>query len=95
MDEVELMSNKVLKPAKDLIVGEKFNFNNGEKPSYVWVVDSIKKDPRFPNEIEPMDVWEVLYHMEHAEITNPRTHFFHADESDLVLAIVNAPPPVV
>jgi hypothetical protein len=42
------MSNKILKPAKDLIVGEKFNFNNGHCPSYVWVVDSIKKMSDFP-----------------------------------------------
>jgi|694.fasta_scaffold150248_5 hypothetical protein len=79
-----MSQDKVLKQMILLKEGDRFNFNNGENPPYVWVVDSIKKDDRFPSEYVQCDVWEIEYHMEHPDIPFPRKHFFHADEQHKV-----------
>ena len=82
-----MSKERMLKQMILLTEGEKFNFNNGDNPPYVWVVDSIKKDERFPSEYVQCDVWEIAYHMEHPDIKSPRQHIFHADEKDKVLVM--------
>ena len=66
-----------------LKVGDKFWFNYGHRGK-LWVLDSIEKDGRFPNDTDPHNVWKIEYHL---DIPNANRHHRHIDEQDTAVVI--------
>ena len=76
-----------VKPRPELKPGNKFWFNNGhDRLTTHWIVDSITKDDRFPNEKDPSHVWEITYHMDRL---NDRQHKYYADMSVTAIVIID------
>ena len=63
--------------------GDKFWFNNGMR-GVMWVLDDIVKDNRFPNDTDPHDVWEIVYHL---DIPDANTHRTYIDERDTAVTL--------